>query len=445
MSIPNLKTRREFLRSSLIGGALSWTVPTFIARTFSSLHSEAADSAIAPVTGRDGTILVVLQMAGGNDGLNTVVPFANDYYLKARPGLSLGSSSVLKLNETFGLHPGMSAFKEFYESGRLSIVHGVGYPNPNRSHFRSTEIWQTASDSNKSEKYGWLGRYFDNACKGADPTVGINIGKQMPQAFASSKPIGVSLDNPESYRFASNDETEIGKMSPSEHFFRQLNKPDAAGAESMDNAGGSIASVPGKIPQNTSPLDYLERTALDAQVSSDKILAVSKRAQNQATYPASQLANSLKLVARLIGGGLATRVFYVSQGGYDTHANQKASHDRLLSDLSESVKSFTSDLKAQGNSERVLIMTFSEFGRRLAQNANGGTDHGAAAPMFLIGPKVKAGFMGNFPSLAPADLFNGDLKFTTDFRSVYATVLEQWLKTDSVPVLGRNFASLPVV
>ncbi len=447
MQFPILKTRREFLRSTLVGGALSWTVPTFIARTFSSLHADAANSAVAPVSGRDGTILVVLQMAGGNDGLNTIVPYANDYYFKARPRISIKSSKVLKLDDTLALHPSMSAFRELYQNGRLSIVNGVGYPNPNRSHFRSTEIWQTASDSNKAEKYGWLGRYFDNACKGADPTVGITIGRQMPQAFASLKPRGVSLENPEGYRFASHDETESGQMGATERFFRQLSEPELteSESESVDSPGGSIASVPGKTPENMSPLDYLERTALDAQVSSDKILSITKNAQNQAVYPASALANSLKLVARLIGGGLATRVFYVSQGGYDTHANQGGAHDRLLADLSQSLKAFTNDLEAQGNSERVLIMTFSEFGRRLTQNANGGTDHGAAAPMFIVGPKLKAGFSGKFPSLAPVDLFNGDLKFTTDFRSVYATILEQWLNTPSIPILGRKFDRLSFI
>ena len=433
----NLKTRREFLRSTVLGGAVTWTVPTFLAHTFNALHAEAADSA-QPVTGKDGTILVVLQLAGGNDGLNTVVPFSNDYYHKARPSLGL-KANLLKLDDHFAFHPALEGFKEIYDAGQLSVIHGVGYPNPNRSHFRSTEIWQTASDSQKFEKYGWLGRYFDNACKGSDPTIGINVGRQMPQAFTGPKPIGVSLENPESYRLASSDMAEDGETGSSMDFIRKVNTPEET------NSGASIGSVAGKISSKLSPLDYLERTAMDAQVSSDKILSISRKASNQATYPASQLSNSLKLVARLIAGGLSTRVFYVSQGGFDTHANQAGAHERLLRDLASSVKAFHSDLKAQGNLDRVLIMTFSEFGRRLAQNANGGTDHGAAAPMFIIGPKVKAGLCGNFPGLAPADLFNGDPKFTTDFRRVYATVLQQWLKTNPVPILGRNFDPLPLV
>ena len=192
-------------------------------------------------------------------------------------------------------------------------------------------------------------------------------------------------------------------------------------------------------------MDFIERTALDAQLSSEKVRAIAARAENKASYPPSQLAISLKLVAKLIGGGLPTRIYYVSQGGYDAHTNQAVAHDRLLKDLGDAVKAFVEDMKAQGNLSRVLVMTFSEFGRRVSENGSQGTDHGAAAPMFVLGNKVKAGLLGKSPSLAPADLFQGDVKFTTDFRSVYAGVLEDWLKTKSAPVLGRNFDPLPVV
>jgi len=433
----NLKTRREFLRSTVLGGAITWTIPAFLSHTFNSLQAEALNSS-QPVTGKDGTILVVLQLAGGNDGLNTVIPHSNDYYQKARPSLGI-KANLLKLNDQFALHPALEGLKEIYDAGDLSVIHGIGYPNPNRSHFRSTEIWQTASDSNKVEKYGWLGRYFDNACKGSDPTIGLCVGRQMPQAFTGPKPIGISLENPESYRLASSDSPEEGEKGSSMDFIRKVNSPEP---EPETNSGASIGSVAGVLSTKLSPLDYLERTALDAQLSSEKILDISRKSTNQATYPASQLANSLKLVARLIGGGLPTRVYYVSQGGFDTHTNQTGTHERLLRELGNSLKAFHSDLKAQGNFERVLVMTFSEFGRRLAQNANGGTDHGGAAPMFVIGPKVKAGLVGNFPSLAPNDLLNGDPKFTTDFRRVYAGVLQGWLKTNPEPVLGKRFDPL---
>jgi uncharacterized protein (DUF1501 family) len=337
----------------------------------------------------------------------------------------------------------LTGFKGLYDAGQLAIVQGVGYPNPNRSHFRSTEIWQTASDSERFEKYGWLGRYFDNTCSGCDPTIAVNIGRQMPQAFSAKNPKGVSLENPQNYRFVSSDHKGARQeVEMLEQSYRELN---GSSGDSSDNSGGTIAAIDGPASHTGSVLDFLERTALDAQVSSDEIRSISSRTQNHANYPASQLGNSLKLVARLIGGGLPTRIFYVSQGGYDTHTNQVNTHARLLTDLGDSVKSFCDDLKAQGNMERVLVMTFSEFGRRVSDNASAGTDHGAAAPMFVIGNRVKAGLLGRYPSLAPGDLFEGDIKYTVDFRCVYAAVLESWLKTRSEPVLGRRFEPLQIV
>ena len=439
----SLKTRREFLRTTVLGSALTWTVPTFLANTFATLQAEAADKATQIVTGKDSQILVVLQMAGGNDGLNTVVPFANDHYRKARPRIGLAANAVLKLNDNVGLHPGLAGFKALFDAGQLGVVQGVGYPNPNRSHFRSTDIWMTASDSNRFEKHGWLGRYFDANCAGSDPTVGVAVGRQMPLAFAGTHSKGVAVDNPSNYRFMGRTPAMAGEKDTTEESYRKLNMMEADSA--VENSGGTISSISGSMKPVGSPLDFIERTALDAQVSSDQIRAIASKVENKAAYPGSQLANSLKLVAKLIGGGLPTRVFYVSQGGYDTHTNQAVAQERLLKDLGDSVKAFTDDLKAQGNMERVLVMTFSEFGRRVSENANQGTDHGAASSMFIIGNKVKAGLLGEYPSLAPGDLFQGDLKFTVDFRSVYASVLEQWLKTKSEPVLGRKFQPLPIV
>ena len=437
-----LRTRREFLRSTVLGGAMSWTVPAFLANTFSALQAEGADKATQVTTGRDGNILVVLQMAGGNDGLNTVVPYDNDYYHRARPRVGLSEKQILKLNGELGFHENLAGFKDLYDAGHLSVIQGVGYPNPNRSHFRSTEIWQTASDSEKIEAYGWLGRYFDNTCSGCDPTIGVNIGRQMPQAFSAKHPKGVSLESPGNYRFISGDKTKAGEMSGIEESYRRLNEPEN---EMAENAGGTVSAISGPARASGSVLDFLERTALDAQVSSDKIRGIASRVENKATYPSSQLGNSLKLVAKLIGGGLPTRVFYVSQGGYDTHTNQTGAHERLLKDLGDGVKAFVEDMKAQGNLGRVLVVTFSEFGRRVAENASGGTDHGAAAPMFIVGGKVKAGLLGKYPSLAPSDLFQGDLKYSVDFRSVYAAVLEEWLHTKSAPILGKQFAPLGLV
>jgi uncharacterized protein (DUF1501 family) len=344
----------------------------------------------------------------------------------------------LKLSDTLGLNPALAGFKSLFDAGHLSVVNGVGYPNPNRSHFRATEIWQTASDSDKSLSDGWLGRYFDNACQGCDPTVAINIGPRSPQAFSSHNPTGISLESPQSYRFMGagmNDDEEIA--------YRSMFNSDHGDGES----GGSIGMADGtlKLHHGQTALDFLERTSMDAQVSSDRIRDVVGKTKNQATYPHTGLGNNLQLVARLIAGGLPTRVFYVSQGGYDTHTNQRGSQDNRLKELGDAVMAFTDDLTAMGEFDRVMIMTFSEFGRRVAENVSRGTDHGAAAPMFLFGSKLKSGLLGAEPSLAPADLEDGDIKFNTDFRGVYASVLQEWLKTPSVPILGRQFSTLPLL
>lgn len=439
-----LQTRREFLRTTVLGGALSWTVPVFLADTFSALQSQAADSATQIVTGKDATILVVLQMAGGNDGLNTVIPYSNDFYHKARPHIGQTADKVLKLNGDIAFHGAMAGFKNLYDSGQLAVIQGIGYPNPNRSHFRSTEIWQTASDSDRVEKYGWLGRYFDNACAGADPTVGVVVGRQLPQSFFAKTPTGICFDNPQNYRFMSPEHPKPGQTDMTEAAFEKLNGTETAGADS--DSGASIGSLAAGMPmQGGKAVDFIERTAMDAQISSEEVRSIAAKVQNTATYPASQLGNSLKMVAKLIGGSLPTRIYYVSQGGYDTHTNQLGTQQRLLGDLADSVKAFVEDMKAQGNLQRVLVMTFSEFGRRVNENANGGTDHGAAAPMFIVGDKVKAGLLGRYPSLAPQDLFEGDIKYNVDFRSVYAGVLEDWLKTRSAPILGKSFDPLHVV
>lgn len=432
---PTLHTRRRFLRTSILGGALAWTVPAFLERTFFSLDALAADSAIQTATGKDGPILVIVQLAGGNDGLNTLVPFENDAYFRARPTLAIPKSKVLRLSDGFGLHPELAGLKSLHDDGHLAVVQGVGYPNPNRSHFRSTEIWQTASDANKTERHGWLGRYFDSCCEGTDPAVGISIGSaQAPQSFSAGKRRGISFANPSQFRF------DLGKTSDPDaagEFFRSVNEID------HDMQGGSIGMLDGSPDMAGDALDFLQRTALDATVSSDKILQTIAKTRSPVTYPDGRLAASLNLVARLVAGGMPTRVYYVSQGGYDTHSNQAGAHTRLMAELGSALSAFTADLLAQGNFGRVLTMTFSEFGRRVAENASRGTDHGAAAPMFLLGGKIQPGIHGRAPDLQK--LHNGDLVHTIDFRSVYASILEKWLLTPSEGVLGRKFPVLDVL
>jgi uncharacterized protein (DUF1501 family) len=320
---------------------------------------------------------------------------------------------------------------DLYERGSMSIVQAVGYPNPNRSHFRATDIWESAQPEREQPGSGWLGRYFDNACSGADPHAGINIGDTHPLAMQGERVTPLSFERPEGYRYKGPDRDRYALLN---------GLKDGAG-----QAARVDVKAPGKKAQTTeaSQLDFLHRTAMDAQISSDDILRATQNHRPGADYPRGELGEGLRLVAGMIRGGLPTRVYYVHLGGFDTHANERGRHDRLMESFAGAVSAFWTDLKAQKNDERVLMMTFSEFGRRVAQNASGGTDHGAAAPMFLFGPRVKGGLVGDNPSLT--DLDNGDVKHQVDFRSVYATVLQSWLDTPSKPVLGQQFKLLPIV
>lgn len=433
-----MKTRREFLRSTLLGASATWTVPAFVGRTFADLHLGARDLAVQPVTGKDGTILVVLQLAGGNDGLNTLVPFADDVYHRARPRLAKKEKDVIRLADGIGLNAAMPFLGSLFKEGGLGVVQGVGYPNPNRSHFVSTSIWETADTGNRSNT-GWIGRYFDNACPGADPTVGISLNKTQPESFGALKNPGVCLSSPELYRWIHGG----GERAQAEEFFASLNAPEESdepvdGASIGMPAGGKVGGIRGE-----SNLDFLERVAMDARVSSAKILELAAKHKTRVQYEGTPVSRSLNMVSRLIAGGLPTRVYYVSHGGFDTHNQQINSHDRLLGQLDRALKSFFADLKSQGNADRVVVMTFSEFGRRVAENASAGTDHGQASCLFVAGGGVKGGLYGNQPSLA--DLERGDLKHNVDFRSVYASVLEGWLKTSSEPVLNGRFPKLGLI
>jgi uncharacterized protein (DUF1501 family) len=433
-----MKTRREFLRSTVLGASATWTVPMFVERTFADLHLGARDLATQAVTGKDDTILVVLQLAGGNDGLNTLVPFADDAYHAARPRLAKREKELIKLSDQVGLNSSMPFLGSLFKEGNLGVVQGVGYPNPNRSHFVSTSIWETADIENRSNT-GWIGRYFDNACPGADPTVGISLNKTQPESFGALKNPGVCLSSPELYRWIHGG----GEKAQAEEFFASLNAPEhddspVDGASIDMPAGGKTGGIQGE-----DNLAFLERVAMDARVSSAKILELASKYRTKVTYDGTPISRSLNMVSRLIAGGMPTRVYYVSHGGFDTHNQQVNSHDRLLSQLDGALKSFFADLKAQGNDKRVVLMTFSEFGRRVSENASSGTDHGRASCMFLAGEAVKGGLFGKYPSLT--DLDAGDLKHNVDFRGVYASVLEGWLKTSSRPVLRGDFEKLGLI
>lgn len=396
-------TRREFLRTSAIVSA-GLTLPAFLTgwRGFAG----AGDPAVGD------RVLVVVQLGGGNDGLNTVVPFADDAYHRARPTLGLPKSRVLPLDDLLGFHEKLAALKSLYDDGQVSVVQGVGYPNPDRSHFRSMDIWQSASDSDRLESTGWIGRYFHSSCAGkAGPGSAVNVGAKAPAAFAGSD-AGVSFASPEMFRWLPGDGGDRAEA------FLALNRP-------RDGGGGGT-------------LDYLRSVTSSAVATSDRVQAVARKHRAAAGYPGSRFANDLKTVANMILGGFAAKVYFVSLTGFDTHAGQAAAHEALLQEYAEGVKAFRGDLAAGGAWSRVLMMSFSEFGRRVEENASGGTDHGTAGPMFLVGDGVAPGCHGKSPGFS--DLDQGDLKHTVDFRSVYGEVLKKWMGADPAAVLGREFA-----
>jgi uncharacterized protein (DUF1501 family) len=433
----NMSTRRIFLQRGLALLAAAPTIPTFLDQTMLALANDADGARTQRPTGKDGKILVVVQLSGGNDGLSTVIPHGDDTYYRVRPAISHDAKTVLKLNDYIGLHPNLAPLKELFDDARLAVLQGVGYPNPNRSHFRSMDIWHSAQPDREVAQNGWLGRYFDNTCTGCDPHIGVAVGSQLPLAMQGDRVTPLSFDRPESYRYTGRD---------FDHYMA-LNKKDgvepSAAPSSQPAAQPKIVKAKHEIEITpASQLDFLHRTAMDAQVSSDDIMRMTRNHQFTG-YPGNEFGTGLRTIAAMIEGKLPTRVYYVSLGGFDTHAGERGRHDNLMTQLAQGIGAFWKDLKAQGNDDRVLMMTFSEFGRRVAQNASGGTDHGTAAPMFMIGKGVKEGVVGKHPSLT--DLDQGDLKFNLDFRSVYATVLQNWLDTPSKPILGDQFPLLKVL
>ncbi len=435
----NAYTRRHFLGTGLTLASASVALPAFIQR--SAFGLPMAGAGLSSIAGVDeDRILVVLQLGGGNDGLNNVVPFRDDNYYRRRQGIGIPADRVLRLgkNSDVGLHPGLAAFKELYDDGMLSVIQGVGYPNPNRSHFKSMDIWHTADTSGTGD--GWLGRYVDAECcgygkgesgtpDGSVPTSEISgqptiaIGREAPLAMQGRKAKPVSFETPDLFRWTGKDVHE------------SLAEPYTSITTGGVREGVDADSAAG----------FLMRTALDAQVSSDLIRKAVRQAP-LAQYPGNTLGRDLAMVASMIRAGLKTRVYYVSLGGFDTHAGQGGSngrHAQLLQTYATAMRAFYQDLKASENDGRVMTMVFSEFGRRVAQNASGGTDHGTAAPMFLVGPMVRAGVIGSHPSLS--DLDDGDLKYKIDFRSVYAGILEDWLSADSKAILEKRYKKLPVL
>lgn len=408
-------SRRSFLKSSLATGSLvSWgmTVPTFLSRT--ALATAAADK-----PGAKDTVLVVVQLTGGNDGLNTVIPFTDPEYAKARPTLKLPTDQIRKLNDLFGLHPSMTGLADLLQQQALCVVQGVGYPNPSQSHFRSMDIWQAAS-TEATLTEGWIGKAL----------------KSIPSAPA----FHVSENNESSPLALTGAPVRAPSIRSLEDF--QLKMAAASGAEKREQR--KIIEDTVKV-QTSQPglLDFVKRTAVNTYDSSKRLQEIGKNYEPKSPYPNTGLANRLKLAAQLIDADLGARIFYVSIDGFDTHANQANAHANLLREVSDAMTAFFKDMSARGQKDRILMMTFSEFGRRARENGSKGTDHGSAAPILLVGGKVKPGIVGAHPSIAQLEM--GNLKHHTDFRQVYAAILDKWLGVPSSQVLGSGYQAVDVL
>ncbi|MCS6802862.1 MAG: DUF1501 domain-containing protein [Chloroflexota bacterium] len=406
-------TRRDFLKMGALFVSIGATAPAFITRTV-----EAASSSVP-------RILVVVQLSGGNDGLNTVVPYTDPKYRELRPTIALPQDEVLPLDDRLAFHGAMTRLYERYARGEVAVIEGVGYPNPNRSHFRSMEIWHTAIPE-KIERSGWIGRYLDANCCGTAPVTGvevsnaaINIGSTLPLSFWTTHVLVPAIGTVSAFQFQTD-------------------------GEYPDDRQNQLSAIREIYARASSPREYDEfvrtvgRGALE---TSERIQQLARTYTPQAAYPNDQFAQNLKLIAQLMQADLGTRIYYVALGGFDTHSRQARTHAALLKTFSDGIDAFLTDLEAQGKADEVLILSFSEFGRRVRQNGSDGTDHGTAAPMFAIGHKVRGGIHGAAPDLA--NLVDGDLKYEIDFRSVYSTVLESWLQAKPEQVLGRRYDPVP--
>jgi uncharacterized protein (DUF1501 family) len=400
--------RKEFLQIGSLATA-SFMVPKFL-KAF-----ERVDR-VPP----GNKVMVILQLSGGNDGLNTVIPIRNDIYYRERPRLGIEKTKALSLTDEVGLHPALIGLKELYDDGSLGILNNVGYPNPDRSHFRSMDIWQTGSRSDEYITTGWVGRYLDAQCHGCDkPTYALEIDDILSLALKGENAKAIAMKDPKRLFGTSN-----------EKFFKDVLK---------DHKPARLSQSGGDSGEET--VDYLYKTMSETLSSANYIFQQSKLHPSSAEYPKTELGNGLKTIASLIFSDINTKVYYISLGSFDTHVNQENQQQRLFTELSDAVKAFSKDLKGNNRFNDVLMFTFSEFGRRVSQNASGGTDHGTANNMFIIGGSLKQkGIINAMPDLN--DLTEGDLKYKIDFKTVYATVLKNWLDADDTAILGKKYDHL---
>ena len=365
-------------------------------------------------------VLVVVQLTGGNDFMNTVVPYTSSVYYDNRPLVNIPQDQVLPIDDTLAFHPSFSAIKELYDEGKVAIVQGIGYPNSNRSHFRGMDIWHTCEPFKVSTE-GWLGKAIRELDpNGEDELTGINFGVGLPRAMAMPGVPVTSVSDLDSYGLM----TGIGAEDQREEALQIF----------KDMYGPAIGTGP--------VMEYLSRTGTDVLRGADRLKEAPAAYTSDVEYATNGIAKSLKDVSRVHLAGLGTRIFYTSQGGYDTHANEMPAHPGLLSDVSGAIMDFMQDLRDHDASREVAILVFTEFGRRIYDNGSG-TDHGSGGGAFIIGDSVKGGLYSEYPSLAKDQWVNGeDLPHTIDFRGVYGTMLEQWLGVEAAPIVGGNYEQL---
>jgi uncharacterized protein (DUF1501 family) len=396
--------RRNFLKQASLAST-AMMVPSFLTGTsLGKLYKNRA-----------GKILVVVQLSGGNDGLNTIVPYRNDLYYQNRPDLGIAKTEVITVSDELGFNPGLKSLRELFDQGQMSIVNNVGYPNPDRSHFRSMDIWHTASDSTDYLNSGWIGRYLDSNCQGCQsPYQAIEVDDTLSLALKGANRRGFAMSDP-------------GRLK-----------------RTADNPILQAISKSARNDVDENKVGYLYKTLIDSESSADYLFAQSKKNHSSAAYPQSEFGQDMRTIAELITADTDTKIYYVSLSGFDTHANQRMRQERLLGQYADAMKVFVQDLKQNGLLDEVLILTFSEFGRRVKQNASKGTDHGTANNLFLMGGKLKKpGFFNEAPDLSQLD--EGDLNYTIDFRKVYATILDKWLEAPVPAILGKSFPNLGLI
>ena len=391
--------RRKFLKQNVLASSLFF-VPSFV---------KAFENAIKGSLGFKK--LVIVQLSGGNDGLNTIIPYTNDIYYKSRPNIAIAKNDCIKITDEFGINKNLAPLKHLYDKGYLSVINNVGYPNPIRSHFRSTDIWHTASDSNQYLNTGWLGRYID--IYGKKPYSGIELDDSLSLIMKGDVLKGIATKNP----------TSLYNNTKTPYFKKVLDSQR-------------------DVHLSEHNLGYLYKTMIEAKSSAKYIFETSKTYNSTLTYPNNPFGKQLKTTAQFINSRVESKVFYVSMGGFDTHVRQEKKQNKLLQTYSDAMDIFVKDLEQKDTFKDTLILTFSEFGRRVKQNAASGTDHGAANNVFIIGKNLKKqGFYNEAPNLIDLDK-NGDIKYTVDFRSIYATILDKWLEVDDATILNKSYSKL---